>query len=249
MQDVQEIREHGGVTTLFSRPGASAGVAEVATGAWDIHQVPVDQAGYGLAPPPWPAEEAAGGALGGSGRLAAAQGRDQLVQLRLSNLLAVLGAQPSAPQPLRVYERGHSLARLLAPAIAQGAVLLSGRYLPGRAVALGCVVVAPRGVVVVDVVPGGRCAGRAREALRRAMALRSWWEGAHWSEIPVLAAVCSLEEGLDGDIGPGGALPVVLDRLWLGTTASLSSWLMADGPLSAATCQAVGAFLDAQLPD
>jgi hypothetical protein len=180
-----------------------------------------------------------------AGRLAAARGRDDLVRLRLSRLLEALGEVPSPPASLRVHERGHALAQMLGGSISRGARLLSGRYIPGRALELGCVVVSPRGVAVVDIAPGDRCAGRARETLRRANALRGFLDGTPWSEVPVLAAVCSLG---GSEAETDGAPPVVLDRLWLGDKVQLTSWLMGDGPLDAAACRALGAFLDAELP-
>ncbi len=180
-----------------------------------------------------------------AGRLAAARGRDDVVRQRLGRLLEALGEVPAPSSPLRVHERGHALAHMLGGSISRGARLLSGRYLPNRTLELGCVVVSPRGVAVVDIAPGDRCAGRARETLRRANALRAFLEDTRWSQVPVLAAVCSLG-GPEAEAA--SAPPLVLDRLWLGDKAQLTLWLMGDGPLDGAACRALGAFLDAELP-
>lgn len=183
-----------------------------------------------------------GGAKRPGGRPGQAHSREDVVRLRLGNLMAVLGWLRTRPSSLQAEEQDLSASSLLGEGVCRGAVSLRGRYVPGKAVALGCLVVAARGVVVVDIAPEGRCAEQARAALRHARALRSWLSGTDWSDVPVLAALCSL--GRPEVLRPR---PVVLDRLWLGPIASLGSWLMGGGPLDIGSCEALGAFLEEHL--
>ncbi|MGC8628548.1 MAG: hypothetical protein ACP5VR_13565 [Acidimicrobiales bacterium] len=187
-----------------------------------------------------------GGGLGkakwSSGWPGQARSREDVVRVRLGNLMAMLGWSRTWPSAVLPQEQGLSACSLLLENICCGAVVLRGRYVPGRAVPLGCVMVGARGVVVVDIAPDGRCADKVRAALRHARALASWLSGTDWSGVPVLAAVCSLE-GLE----VMSSRPVVLDRLWLGPVTSLGPWLMSGGPLGAGRFEALGAFLEERL--
>jgi hypothetical protein len=173
-------------------------------------------------------------------RLRLNQCRENLVRERLFNLLVALGdiqVQRALPGPA-----GPVLAQLLAECSPYGVVPLRDRCLPNRSLSLGCLVVAPVGAVVVDIAPGERCSCLVRDTLRRAHALRCWLRGTSWAASPVLAAVCTLDRA-----DASGTPPLLLDRLWLGTTGQLPRWLGRGGALDRRTCAALGAFLAAEL--
>jgi hypothetical protein len=75
-------------------------------------------------------------------------GREGLVRQRLSHLLASLGDIPSQ-HPSEAFDRGPGFGRLLDEICPAGSVVMHGRRVPDKALALDHVAIVPRGLVVV----------------------------------------------------------------------------------------------------
>ncbi len=93
--------------------------------------------------------------LAGDGRSAAPEphaeaipGREGVVRARLSHLLASLGDIPSQ-YPVASFDRGPGFGRLLDEICPAGSVVMHGRRVPNKALALDHLAIVPRGLVVV----------------------------------------------------------------------------------------------------
>jgi hypothetical protein len=75
-------------------------------------------------------------------------GREGVVRARLSHLLASLGDIPGQ-HPVAVFDRGPGFGRLLDEICPAGSVVMHGRRVPNKALALDHVAIVPRGLVLV----------------------------------------------------------------------------------------------------
>jgi len=190
-------------------------------------------------------------------------GREGVVKARLSILLAALGELPA---PADAPRQGQGLSRLLDAMCPSGSVVLHGKSVPGFALPLEHIVVAPRGLVVVSpywverdrlASPAGQPAQvvrlranarsrsrsfAVRETLRRASALRGWLAATAWEGTTVWAAVCSAPA-----LGPPTAPPVTIGDLWVGHIERLPSWLGSGPALVQAERERLARFLGLEL--
>jgi len=217
------------------------------------------------------------GAFSRLGALKPVAGREEIVRLRLSRLLAALGELP-AERPAASPDWRPALRRFLDGRCPAGSVVMHGRRLPNRPLALEHLIVAPRGLVVVgpsfgQVLRGGYShpapGWRAREAASRlstplavgtAMAgdrrpalvretLRRCYGLRSWLEAGPWDGVPVLAAVCGCPVTRAAAHPgLMLDGLWLGTADQLPGWLVSQDVLDLAARAELARFLDEALP-
>ncbi|HUC13717.1 MAG TPA: hypothetical protein VMS00_04620, partial [Acidimicrobiales bacterium] len=150
-------------------------------------------------------------------------GREGVVRARLSHLLASLSDMP-AQHPALAFDRGPGFGRLLDEICPAGSVVMHGRRVPNKALALDHIAIVPRGLVVVGSDLG--------HALRGASSKRGTaWQSRERLDGPTRPAISGLGERRTGLVREilrrGNAL-----RSWLDET----SW--GHVPVYAAACSA-----------
>jgi hypothetical protein len=180
-------------------------------------------------------------------------GREGVVRARLSHLLASLGDIPGQ-HPVAAFDRGPGFGRLLDEMCPAGSVVMHGRRVPNKALALDHVAIAPRGLVLVgsdlgqSLRGGDRRSGLVREILHRGNALHAWLQGTPFGHVPVFAAACSAPLMATMQKPPLLLEGMTLDGLWLGAVNQLPEWLASGGALDPEASAALGNFLAAELP-
>jgi hypothetical protein len=180
-------------------------------------------------------------------------GREGVVRARLSHLLASLGDIPGQ-HPVAGFDRGPGFGRLLDEICPAGSVVMHGRRVPDKALALDHVAIVPRGLVLVgsdlgQLLRGGdRRSGLVRKILHRGNALHAWLQETPFGHVPVFAAACSAPVMATMQKPPLMLEGMTLDGLWLGAVNQLPEWLASGEALDPEAGAALGNFLAGELP-
>jgi hypothetical protein len=180
--------------------------------------------------------------------------RAHIARARRDNLFAALTDNGSPDEAWLCAADGMwALTRLLDELVPAGVVVLHDRRLPDRPVLFRHLVVARRGVVVVDGVhqrhlvrrspSGSRRAGPVRDAVRRAVALRRLLVGSAWEGVPVNAAVCLIDSDARYT-----SRPLSFGDVWVGRSQYVLPWIASGHALRREQRRQLGDHLDALLP-